>query len=525
MRDANLLGVFVTPDAAQFALVDGRVVDRRAPGDTSLTLLVTIARVSEVRTVALGERVPEDQTINHPLHARLLSRSPIVGENAEGAADSSPETDGKVRLLRTDLIDDFVYRLNRHPGRRVDPSVSAPGEAPGQTRLDYIVTENRPWLFFGQVSNTGSGSTSAWREHLGFIHNDLTNHDDIFQVGYHTANFQDVHLLYTNYTRPITERLKWRVEGSWYTYLASDVGQPDADFEGDGYDFGGELIYNFYQERELFLDLFAGAKFQHVGVDNQLAQVEGDSDFFLPRVGVRLERHREDTRTDAMLGLRFNMPGVAGTDDDLDPLGRTDPDRSFAVLQGEVTHSFYLDPILRTSAGQGSQGAGLAHEILLAGRGQSSLGSRLIPNEQMTAGGLYTVRGYPESIVAGDSVYMGTLEYRLHVPRALSPELNPGSFIGEPFRWRPQYEYGPTDWDLVLKAFVDAASVSQSSRESFEFDSTLIGAGIGAELAITRRFNLRADLGFALNEVRDASGESVVDAGHVELHLVLTVIY
>lgn len=523
LKALNLRGVYATPDLTQFRVEDGRVVDARAASDTSLVIDVTVARVAAVTTVGLGERLPEDQTNNHPLHAHLLARSPVLAEGAEGAegVEGAEGAAGKTSLLRTDLIDDFVFRLNRQPGRRVDPRVSAPGEAPGQVQLDYLITENRPWLLFGQVSNTGSGSTSSWRQHLGFIHNDLTNHDDILQVGYHTANFEDVHLLYGSYDRPLAERLRARVQGSWYTYLASDVGQPDADFEGDGYDFGAELAWNFYQRRELFVDLVAGVKFQHVGVDNQLAAVEGDSDFLMPHIGLRLERHREDSRTDAYAGARFNMPDLIGTEEDLDPLGRTNADDSFGVLQGEVTHSFYLDPLLRGTG----EVTGLAHEILLAGRGQSSLGSRLIPNEQMTAGGLYTVRGYPESIVAGDNVVMGTIEYRLHVPRAMSPELDPGTLGGQPFRWRPQYDAGPTDWDLILKVFVDAARLTQTEAESFETDSTLIGAGIGAELAITRRFNVRADLGFALTDVDDAFGESVVDAGNAELHVVLTLIY
>ncbi len=518
LKALHLRGVYAIPDLTQFRVEDGRVVDSRAAGDTTLVINVTIARVSVVNTVGLGERLPEDQTNNHPLHARLLARSPVV----VGAGEAEL-TEGKTSLLRTDLIDDFVFRLNRQPGRRVDPRVSAPGDGAGEVQLDYLITENRPWLLFGQVSNTGSGSTSSWRQHLGFIHNDLTNHDDILQLGYHTANFEDVHLLYGSYDRPLAERLRARVDGSWYTYLASDVGQPDADFEGDGYDFGAELAWNFYQRRELFVDLVAGIKFQHIAVDNQLAAVEGDSDFLLPNLGLRLERHREDAHTDAYAGIRFNMPDVIGTEEDLDPLGRTDADDSFAILQGELTHSFYLEPLLRDATDPA--GTGLAHEVLVAMRGQTSLGSRLIPNDQMTAGGLYTVRGYPESIVAGDNVIMGTLEYRLHVPRALSPELDPGTLGGEPFRWRPQYEYGPTDWDLVLKAFVDAARLTQSDAESFETDSTLIGAGIGAELAITRRFNVRADLGFALSDLDDAFGDSLVDAGDAELHVVLTLIY
>jgi hemolysin activation/secretion protein len=259
-----------------------------------------------------------------------------------------------------------------------------------------------------------------------------------------------------------------------------------------------------------------------VRVNNELAGTIGDEDFLIPRLALRLERHRDESRTDAQVGLEFNLAGVAGTSDNLDALGRLNADEDFVVLRGEATHAFYLDPYFDAP---GAKAGNLTHEILMAFKGQHALGHRLTPNEEQVAGGLYTVRGYPEAKVAGDNVAIGTLEYRFHLARALAPEVQPGSFFGQPFRWKPQYAYGPTDWDLVLKAFVDAARVTNTDRESFEVDNTLVGAGIGAELSITRRFNVRVDLGFALAELDDAAGGNSVDAGHTELHIVVTLIY
>lgn len=517
LKGMGLIGVFVTPDAAQFRVEDGAVVDARASGDTTLMLEVTTGTVTHVRTVGVGERLPPDQTIDNELHNRIRERSPVQ-PHVEGQEVRSD-------LLRTDALDEYLYRLNRHPGRRVDVSVSAPGDQPGSVTLDYMVTENRPWLFFGQLSNSGSASTSAWREHFGFIHNDLTNNDDILTLDYQTANFEDVHHISGSYERPIgsSQLLRWRVYGGWYEYTAGEVGIQDAEFGGDGNYLGGEIIWNIAQRKDWFLDVIAGVRYERVHVSNELAAQEGEDSFFKPDVALRLFRERDDTRTDLRVGVSFNMPGVAGTDEDLDALGRLNASNAWTRLYTEGEHSFYLDP--HFYSGNSERAGGLAHEVLIAFRGQTSFGERLIPNEQMVAGGLYTVRGYPHAIVAGDNVIMGTLEYRLHVPRLAKPEVQPGSFMGQPFRWQPQYAFGPTDWDVVLKAFIDAARVTNADRESYEFDSTLIGAGIGAEVAITRRFNVRADLGFALKELEDSAGESIVDAGHAELHFVLTLIY
>jgi hemolysin activation/secretion protein len=282
------------------------------------------------------------------------------------------------------------------------------------------------------------------------------------------------------------------------------------------------VAWNFYQRRALFLDLVAGAEFKHISVDNQLVAVTGTDDFFVPSVAVRLERNLESMRTTASLGFEFNLPGIAGTSDNLDALGRIGAENNYSILKGEGTHSFYLEPLFDPDA---VNTGGLANEILLVARGQYSMGNRLIPNEEQTAGGLYTVRGYPESITAGDSAIIATVEYRYHIPKSLSANPTPGTLFGKEFRYRPQYQYGPTDWDLILKAFVDAGSVWITDPLSFEKDQTLVGVGIGAELAVTRHFNVRVDWGFALKGLTDSTGASIVDDGHNELEFVATVVY
>jgi hemolysin activation/secretion protein len=517
LKDLGLVGVYVTPDPAEMRVEEGRVVDLRPQGVTTLTLQVTTGVVTEVRTVGLGERLPPDQTINNPIHDRIRARSPV-----------QPRTDGQsagtTNLLRRDLVDDYIFRLNRQPGRRADVAVSASGEEPGAITLDYDITENRPWLLFAQLSNTGTEGTSKLREHFGFIHNQLTNDDDTLALGYQTANFEDVHNAYGSYDRPFpnSDRLRWHVDGAWYQYVASELGLPNANFRGEGWNAGGSVAWNFYQHREVFLDLVGGFEFKHVHVNNEAAAITGSDDFLTPTLAVRLDRLRETFHTNAIVGIEFNLPGVAGTNEDLDALGRTGADRDFAILHFEGTHSFFLEPLADPNAA--NIGA-LANEMLFSLKGQYAFNYRLIPNEEIAVGGLYTVRGYPESITAGDSAVIGTIEYRYHLPKNLGPNPTPGTLFGQPFRYRPQYAFGPTDWDFVLKGFVDAARVVNSDRQSFEVDHTMVGAGIGAELSVTRRFNIRVDWGFALADLKDSTGAKTVDAGHNELEFVLTVVY
>lgn len=514
LQALGLVGVYAEPDPEQIRVEGGLVVDARPAGVTTLTYQITTGVVTEVRTIGLGERLPEDETLNNPIHARIASGSPV-----RPAADSGSAGAGD--LLRSDLIDAYVMRLNRHAGRRVDVAVSPGGDVFGGVTLDYLVTENRPWLLFAQVANTGTDSTNQWRERFGFIHNQLTNRDDIFSIEYLTGNFEDVNAVVTSYERPLgLEVLRGRVYGSWYEYTASEVGQPDADFSGDGWSFGGEAAWNFFQHRETFVDLVGGVRWEGVSVDNALADLSGQENMVLAYAALRLERVRASARTFASLTIEGTLDGVDG--DEVSTLGRTDADGNWTTLAGSASHSFFIEPLVDPNA---EEATSLAHEIALSGRFQSSLEHRLIPNYQQVLGGLYTVRGYPESVVAGDSMWLLSAEYRWHIPRGLTPNPQAGEFMGEPFRYRPQYAYGPVDWDLVLKAFVDVGGTDISSPLSFETDQTLVGAGVGVELAWTRRVNLRLDLGWALEEMDGVSGGTSVDAGDFEAHFVLTLVY
>lgn len=511
LQELGLIGVYAEPDRSQFAVIGGKVVDGRASGDTSLRLVVTTGRVTQLRTTGIGDRVPENETVDNPLHDRIREKSPIQPAGS----------DAGVSVLRGDLIDDYVHFLNRHPGRRVDVAVAATGERPGAVLLDYLVTENRPWLMYAQVGNTGTKSTSVLRERFGYINNQLTNSDDVFSVEYLTANFSDLHALVTSYERPIfDDRLRGRVYGSWYTYTASDVGQPDANFDGDGYSIGAELIWNFLQVEDRFFDAVFGLRYDSVTVDNELAGITENERFVLGYAGVRYDHIGEAASTRASGMFEYSLDGA--DQQSANRLGRFDADETWVVLNLGVEQSMYLEPLLDPNL---AENAALVHEVVLSARGQIAFDHRLVPNYEQVVGGLFTVRGYDEAIVAGDSVFVGSAEYRFHLPRSFAPEAQPSDFLGAPFRFSPQYKYGPVDWDLIFKGFVDVGVAVNSDRLSFERNNTLVGMGVGAELALSRHLNARLDVGWALQDAETTGGEIENEAGDMRLHFLVTVVF
>lgn len=490
--------------------------DLRPEGNTEMRMIIRVGRVTEVRSLAFGDRIPFEERINNPAHAKIVANSPVQpSAKARGAQD----------LLRRDLLDEYLFRLNRHPGRRVDVAVAAAQE-PGGVALDFLVSENRPWSIYAQISNTGTEQTNEWRERFGFIHNQLTGNDDILSLDFITAGFDDTHVFVGSYEAPLfgSDRLRWRIFGQWNEFTASDVGIINEEFAGDGFQVGGELIYNIFQAGELFVDLVGGARFQNVSVTNKIIDLTGESDFFLPYGGVRLERVTDLESTYAFVRLEGNLPDVANTDqDELDALGRLRTDDEWVTLQWDMTHAFYLEPLLNNEAWRNDPGSQtLAHELALSFRGQYAFDYRLVPNFEQVIGGLYSIRGYPESVVAGDTVLIGSVEYRWHIPRSLPVQPDPSKtpLFGQPFRWSPQQPYGRADWDLILRAFFDAGRAINSERLSFEDDQTLLGTGLGLEFLFKRNLSVRMDWGIALEEV-----EGEVDSGDSQIHFSATILF
>lgn len=522
--DLGYLGVYVEPDPNQFRVEGGRVIDGRAEGDTSLTLIVTMGVIADVRSIAQGKRHAEGDTININAHERIRNGSPVAPANEAQDSDGqdTETTDDRPALIRRDLIDRYVHHLNRHPARQVDVAVVPTGSAFGGVTVDYLVTEDKPWILYAQLGNTGSKSTEELQERFGFIHYQLTNADDILSVNYLTGGFDEVNALSASYDRPLTDdgRLRGRVYGSWYEYTAADIGQTNLDFDGDGYTIGLESRWNIHQDEDFFVDLVGGLRFESTSVDNELAAVKGEEEFLIPSLGLRAERYRKTDRFNA--GLTYEISALSGDDQELTALGRVNTDDTWSAVKYDASYSFYLEPLLADNPNEPTP---LAHELVFTSRGQWAFDNRLPPNFQQVAGGLFTVRGYCEALTAGDSVLLAGAEYRYHIPQGLAPQAQTESLAGSPFRVAPQYVSGPTDWDLILKGFIDVGRVLNSEAQTFETDATLLGSGFGVEGVLGRNLRAQVDFAWALLDVEDAAGSNQADSGDFEVHFLVTLIY
>lgn len=522
-KDHGLIAVRVGLDPTEFSDLGEDLRE----GRTALRLVVITGRVDSIRTVGAGPRVKKyekagESRFDLPIHDRVADKSPVQPGD----------------LVHGNAIDRYLFRLNRHPGRRVDVAVAPGGGDPDEVALDFLIYEPKPWTLYAQVSNTGTEFTSDWRQRIGFNHNQLTGRNDILRLDYITSNFEDSHTFMASYEFPLlNERLTLRPFGTWQQYTASDVGGADENFEGETWQLGLEAAYTVVQRGAMFIDLVLGARWENTQTINTAIEQRGEDDLFIPYVGAKLERFTDRATTVAALTLEGNISGVAGTDaEQLEKMGRPDVDEDWTVIKWDVEHAFYLEPVIFRKAWRDNlpppegrnraRGQTLAHELALTFRGQMALGNRLIAPAQTVLGGMYSIRGYEESLAAGDSSVLASFEYRFHVPRALKIDPTPGrKLFGEPFRVKPAAPYGVTDWDLVLKAFYDVGRVTHTDAQAGigEKDQTLSSVGVGIQFDLKRNVRLRADWGFALQDAE--SGQRSTHSGDSRVHFEGTFFY
>ncbi len=496
INSAGIVGVLVYPKDLD---LDHLPADAAAMPRT-IEFVVVVGVVKDVRSIVSGDGAEKDPDggINRMSEERIRRNSPV-----------QPTT--RRDLLNKDELEDYLALLNRQPGRHVEMALSSDGNE-DEVTVDYLVRQTKPWFVYAELSNTGTRDTSEWREKFGFVDNQLTHHDDILSLNYSTASFGPTQEFDGSYDLPMTsdDRLRFKIYGTWNQFTASDVGLTQINLDGSGWTAGGELSWNFFQHRQWFADAIVGGREDEFRVNDNTLDEQGKAEFFVPYLGVRVERNTETDSTRIQVTGETNATRISSAVD-RDALGRLNTDGNYVLLRGNIGESFYLEPLLFSGDFDDPQSphAKLANEIVGTLRGQYAFDHRLIPEYQQAAGGLYSVRGYPESVIAGDSAGIASLEYRFHLPRALGIG-TPGTFLGhrpgvlgDDFRYQPPAAYAQPDWDLVPTAFIDAAIVGNShgAANNEPNSACLAGAGVGITFRLKDNLTVTTDYAWALNSL------------------------
>jgi hemolysin activation/secretion protein len=510
------------------------LVDNRSDSDRSARLVVWASQIADVRTLARGQRFRPDKSINNRKHRKILERSPLHGPGPNGGPGS---------LFSKDVLDDYLFGLSLHPGRRVEASIAAARD-PGKVVLDYLVNEARTWQVYSQFNNYGTEGTGVYRGRLGFQHTQLTNHDDILSVDLISTPDLETYGAFLSYRIPLWRPAKVlaRIYGSYGDFLANDTSiDPGRGIQlryiGENWVGGLEFSNRLTLWRDWQLLSVLGTNFNHYGIQqviNQSPLTAGSSEFLVPFLGTTLSRNftwgalSGGIRFDHTVGDFANLDATTG----IPTLGRRGADSDWTSGRWNLNATVYLDQLFSRSAQ-----TPLAHEFSLRLKGRTLLrGTRLIPHEQEPLGGAMSIRGYPESILSADEFVAGTVEYAYHLPRALKPGPE-GRLFKWPFNWRPKQAGQNPDWDLVFRAYYDYAyrsvsppppvagqpPVADEDLEYIDRSFGISGAGIGVSLLVKQNFSLRIDYAMSLTELRDDEqlpGEEVIlPKGNKELYI------
>ena len=539
MNKRGIVGVFVLPDPGQ---IDASTGNDLRGGSTELTFLVYASEVKQVRVFV--KPVPKfpfkgvATTVADPKYQKIVRDSPL-----QPAEDGQPGS-----LLRSGVLNDYVTRINRFPGRHVETFLDASGD-PGGVVLDYSVHVEKPPIFvYDQTSNTGTEASGTYRTRFGFELRQLAGLDDLLDASFETSLSSATYSAFGSYqiTPIFPDKLKIKAYGGYGKFLAEDVGFDLAAFRGESATAGLLAIYTPYFYKGFPIDLIAGAEFKYVDISDVRGGQEGKTNFLLPLVGISTDKATELYAAFANFQVQFNLPDVAGTSNDqLQNMGRLAVDRDFVIGRYSLGTSFFLEPILFRKSWKAFESetdadkrkpywkkVQTAHELSFLVHGQYTFDDkRLIPQFEDVIGGFVSVRGYPEAYSAGDDSFVFNAEYRYHIPRSLKPyDTNQ---TGEPdpskaakFALRPPTILGRPDLDFILRAFYDLGYVKNNNLQaSLEANRFLTSVGVGAEVQVSRYLNLRLDWGFPLNAIDDQKTSRPVTVGSSRISFVGVISY
>lgn len=366
-------------------------------------------------------------------------------------------------------VTEDIIALNQWPDRRVTPALRA-GAAPGTVDVDLIVEDSFPLHGSLELNNRNSQNTESLRL------NASVRYDNLWQLG-HSVNLsyqvaperpEDAEVYSGSYLGriPGVDWLSLLVYGLKSNSDVASVG--GMNVTGRGEVIGARAIASLPFSEGFFHSVTFGADYKHFDEGVKLGGDSLESPVtYYPFTGAYNATWIGDaSTTQANLGVTFNFRGI-GTDEGDFSQKRYQATSGFIYLTADTSHTQELP--------YGMQAFGSVSGQLTD--------QPLISSEQLSAGGLDTVRGYMESEALGDSGLIGRLELRSPQIPALAGNEFFSSVVDE---WR-------------VRAFVDGATLwIEEPLEEQDSSFNLLSVGVGTEMKLLNHFNGSVDLGLPL---------------------------
>jgi hemolysin activation/secretion protein len=381
----------------------------------------------------------------------------------------------KTPSLREGTVPNFndvskdIVSLNQWPDRRITPALRA-GDTPGTVDVDLNVEDKAPLHGSVEVNNRQSPNTTPQRIVATVHYDNLWQRGDSASFTYQVApqRSKDAEVFSASYLarHPDIDWLSFLLYGVKSSSNVATVG--GTNIIGPGEIVGGRAVMTLPSRDELFHTLSIGLDYKHFDQTVSLASDSfGSPVTYYPVVATYTANFQnEKFTTQFNASITYNLRPFSSDWLEFDTK-RFDASASFTHINLDLAHTQELP-----------KGFQLYGKV----QGQVADGP-LVSSEQISAGGLDTVRGYLESETLGDDGVIANLELR-------TPN------IGELLQKQMKNETGQgaarfttfNEWRFF--AFADAGHVEIQRplpEQQYQFD--LWSYGVGSRFKVFNTIN------------------------------------
>lgn len=365
------------------------------------------------------------------------------------------------------------------PDMKVIP-VLKPGKTPGAVDLDLKVKDQSPLHGSVEANNYNSANTTESRVSAAISYDNLWQLQHSLGVQWQVSpqNTSEVNVLVATYIAP------WLDTSNRFAFYVvdskSDIASVgDINVIGNGRIYGARFVMPLPSDRAYVHSLSMGADYKDYSEIIRLDpanKIDTPIDYAVWSFQYNASQFTKASQTQWTLGANFGVRGVGNSDSEFIDK-RNHAQSNFAYLRGSMNRTDFLP----------------ADWQLLTELHAQLSDSALINNEQFSAGGVHSVRGYYESQALGDNGLTASLELR--TPRF--------------FKSIESID------DLRLLTFVEGARLKiQDALPDQEDTIDLSGIGLGLTLKALHSLDFSLDWGYALkNSGTIERGDNRLNAG------------
>lgn len=353
--------------------------------------------------------------------------------------------------------------INRNPFRQTDV-IYSPGEDVGYTDVTLQTCDSKPFKIFGGYENTGNIIAGNSRFFGGFDLGNLFFSEHQLRYLVMMSRQPDKWFAHTaTYTAPLRWRNILELHGSYDRALPTP--DDDTDLKGRGWNVSGRYIIpiNFYI---LETEFYFGYVFKRTNnflnfATNEIFAQDFDISEFILSYESKCSYFCGQTATGLKL---FLSPGGMTAFNTTELFSELRPGAKASYVYAEA----YFDQYLEFFKG---------YSWLMNLKFQLS-STKLLPSEQFSLGGFYTIRGYDENEVIGDNGVLIKNELRTRC-------------------WKLSKNFLGT---IQFLAFLDFGVLGDADRSIVDQSSEVLASiGPGLRYHVGDNVQVRVDYGYKLN--------------------------